>query len=147
MLRIAEAVAAYVRAQALVTGDNLGQVASQTLENLTVINAASDMLVIRPLITADKNDTMTLAEKIGTWNISSENVPDSCTVFAPTDPATKTNLKKILQQERLIPIDLLLKQCLETTSILNTNDCSQQIIPTEKILAQLQNNNQPHQYD
>ena len=82
MLRLAEYVAGYVRAQALVTGDNLGQVASQTLENLTVINAATDMMIIRPLITADKNDTMAMAEKIGTWDISSENVPDSCTVFA-----------------------------------------------------------------
>ncbi|MDD3952938.1 MAG: tRNA 4-thiouridine(8) synthase ThiI [Lentisphaeria bacterium] len=135
MLRLAEYVAGYLRAQALVTGDNLGQVASQTLENLTVINAATSMLIIRPLITADKNDTMALAEKIGTWKLSSENVPDSCTVFAPPDPATRTNLKKILQQERLIPIDLLLKQCLETTSILNPNDYSQQIVATDKMIA------------
>lgn len=136
MLRLAECVAGYVRAQALVTGDNLGQVASQTLENLTVIDAATDMLVIRPLITADKNDTMALAEKIGTWTISSENVPDSCTVFAPPDPATKTNLKKILQQESKLPADSLLKQCLQSSVILNLEDCSQHIIPAEKLIAQ-----------
>ncbi len=131
MLRLAECVAGYVRAQALVTGDNLGQVASQTLENLTVINSATPMMIIRPLITADKNDTMALAEKIGTWTISSENVPDSCSVFAPPDPATRTNLNKILQQENIIPIDLLLKLCLKSTAIINPDDCSQKIINIE----------------
>ena len=131
MLRLAEHVAGYVRAQALVTGDNLGQVASQTLENLAVINAATEMLLLRPLITADKHDTMALAEKIGTWHISSENVPDSCTVFAPPDPATRTTLEKILQQESLLPVASLLKQCLQTTTILNLDDCSEHSLPTE----------------
>jgi thiamine biosynthesis protein ThiI len=114
MLRLAEIIAQSLGAQALITGDNLGQVASQTLENLAVINAASKMLLIRPLIAADKKNTMATAEKIGTWDISSENVPDSCTVFAPKDPATKTNLKKIMEQEEKIPLQCLLQECLQS---------------------------------
>ncbi|MFA6930109.1 MAG: tRNA uracil 4-sulfurtransferase ThiI [Lentisphaeria bacterium] len=129
MLRLAEVIARTVKAQALVTGDNLGQVASQTLENLAVVGQASKMLLIRPLITADKNDTMNLAEKIGTYDISSENVPDSCTVFAPSDPTTKAQLSKILFQEEKLQIPVLLQQCLEQCTLLNPEDYSQQKFP------------------
>ncbi len=82
--------------KAIVTGENLGQVASQTLDNMSVIENASDMLVLRPLLTFEKLETVAIAEKIGTFNISAQNIPDSCTVFAPDDPATSARLDFIL---------------------------------------------------
>lgn len=88
MFRIAEIVARRTNCKALVTGEALGQVASQTVVNLDTINRATDMLVLRPLIGADKLDAIHLAEKIGTLRLSEEQVPDSCTVFAPANPAT-----------------------------------------------------------
>ena len=87
MLRIAQVIAKRERALALVTGDSLGQVASQTLRNLVAVDAASDMLVFRPLIGADKLDILAIARKLGTYDISSEPFHDCCPVFLPKRPA------------------------------------------------------------
>ncbi len=88
MMRIAEKVARQTGCKALVTGEAVGQVASQTVVNLDTINHAVDLLILRPLIGADKRDAIETAEKIGSFPLSSVQVPDSCTVFAPGSPAT-----------------------------------------------------------
>ncbi|MBQ9087304.1 MAG: tRNA 4-thiouridine(8) synthase ThiI [Lentisphaeria bacterium] len=88
MLRIAGMLAKKCDCRALVTGDALGQVASQTVVNMDTINRASELLVLRPLVGADKLETIRIAEKIGTMELSKEQVPDSCTVFAPANPST-----------------------------------------------------------
>lgn len=119
MLRIANRVARLFGSKAIVTGENLGQVASQTLDNMAVIEKASDLLILRPLLTFEKLETTAIAEKIGTFNLSSQNVPDSCTVFAPDDPATSTRLKFILFDEKLIDVDGLVQQCLESAIVIN----------------------------
>ena len=93
MQRIAGRVAVLERAGAVVTGESLGQVASQTLENLTCIEAASELPVLRPLITFDKSETIALARRIGTLAISSEPEPDCCTVFQPARPVIRGSLK------------------------------------------------------
>lgn len=103
MMRIAEKVALAHKCRALATGEALGQVASQTLVNLDVINRAIDMLILRPVIGEDKLDTIATAEKIGTMTLSAPQVPDSCTVFAPASPATAAPLKQIEIQESRIP--------------------------------------------
>ena len=105
--------------KAIVTGENLGQVASQTLDNMAVIEKASDLLILRPLLTFEKLETTAIAEKIGTFNLSSQNVPDSCTIFAPDDPATSTRLNFILFEEKPLDIDGLVQQCLESAIIIN----------------------------
>ena len=87
MLRIAEVLAKRDRALALVTGDSLGQVASRTLRNLVAVDAASRMVVFRPLIGTDKIEIMATAQKIGTYDISSEPFHDCCPVFLPRMPA------------------------------------------------------------
>ncbi len=125
MLRIASRAAAKLGDKALVTGDNLGQVASQTLENLAVIEEASSLMLIRPLVCADKWQTMKTAEEIGTWQLSSQDVPDSCTVFAPPDPATRTYLSKIKQEEEALDIELLLRQCLQDSCFIDPLDYSE----------------------
>ncbi len=103
MMRIAEKVALQHKCRALATGEALGQVASQTLVNLDVINRAIDMLILRPVIGEDKLDTIATAEKIGTMVLSAPQVPDSCTVFAPASPATAAPLKQVEIQESRIP--------------------------------------------
>jgi len=103
MFRIAEAVARREDCKALVTGEALGQVASQTVANMDTINRAIDMLVLRPLVGADKLETIAIAEKIDTMKQSSVQVPDSCTVFAPSNPATSAPVDLALKEESKIP--------------------------------------------
>ena len=103
MFRIAEAVARREDCKALVTGEALGQVASQTVDNMDTINRAIDMLVLRPLVGADKLEAIAIAEKIGSMKLSSIQVPDSCTVFAPSNPATAASVNLALQEEAKIP--------------------------------------------
>ncbi|MDD5728501.1 MAG: tRNA 4-thiouridine(8) synthase ThiI [Victivallales bacterium] len=103
MFRIAQAVAVRRRRQALLTGESVGQVASQTIRNLATIDAAVDMLILRPLIGTDKNATVAVARRIGTFDLSSEQVPDSCTVFAPSNPATAAPAGRIFEEEGKIP--------------------------------------------
>jgi len=103
MLRIAEAVALKEECKALVTGEALGQVASQTVANMDTINRAVDMLVLRPLVGADKLEAIAVAERIGTMKQSSVQVPDSCTVFAPSNPATSVPVDLALKEEAKIP--------------------------------------------
>ncbi len=99
MFRIAAMVARKTNCEALLTGEALGQVASQTVVNMATINAAVDMLVLRPLVGQDKLETIRWAEQIGSFELSKVQVPDSCTVFAPDHPATAAPLELILEEE------------------------------------------------
>lgn len=103
MLRIAEMIARKRDCRALVTGDALGQVASQTVVNMDTINRAIDMLVLRPLVGQDKLETIEIARKIGTFEDSSVQVPDSCTVFAPNNPSTSVPAALAEAEEAKIP--------------------------------------------
>ena len=76
------------------TGESLGQVASQTLESLTAINAVTSTPILRPLISTDKLDIIKIAEKIGTYETSIQPFEDCCTIFTPASPKTKPSLKK-----------------------------------------------------
>jgi len=89
MMRIADAVADKLEAAGLVTGENLGQVASQTIENLTAIEAAARRVVLRPLLTYDKVETTALARRIGTYETSILPFEDCCSLFVPAHPATR----------------------------------------------------------
>jgi thiamine biosynthesis protein ThiI len=105
MLRIAERLARKWRARALVTGEVVGQVASQTLENLTVIAEASGLEILRPLVGMDKDEISDQAAAIGTLSIS--NIPDQdcCTLFTPRNPATRARLEDVLRAEQALPIE------------------------------------------
>jgi thiamine biosynthesis protein ThiI len=103
MFRIAQSMAEKHKRLALVTGEAVGQVASQTIKNMATISEATNMLILRPLIGSDKNEAVDIARRIGTFDMSSEQVPDSCTVFAPSNPATAVPLRKIIDEEALIP--------------------------------------------
>ena len=115
MFRIADAIAKRNGNQALATGEAVGQVASQTIANLAVINAATDTLVLRPLTGLDKEEIIKTAKAIDTFDISIEQVPDSCTVFAPPAPATTSKLRRIEAEEAKLDIAALLDETIENT--------------------------------
>ncbi len=100
MLRIAAKIAGNNGNRALLTGESVGQVASQTIINMGVINAATEMLILRPLVGIDKNETIRMAREIGTLDLSNVQVPDSCTVFAPSSPATAAPMFRVLEEEQ-----------------------------------------------
>ena len=112
MMRIAEAIARERRAQALVTGDVVGQVASQTLENLAVIGSVVTLPVFRPLIGMDKEEITAEATKIGTYPISIIPDQDCCTLFTPRNPLTRARLGEIEAAERALPIDELIARAV-----------------------------------
>jgi thiamine biosynthesis protein ThiI len=99
MMRIANKLAKKIKAKAIITGENVGQVASQTLENLHTIESASNLPVLRPLIGFEKIDIVEKAKEIGSYEISIQPYLDSCVVFAPKNPATKSSIKEIEEIE------------------------------------------------
>jgi thiamine biosynthesis protein ThiI len=104
MMRIAERIARERRAQALVTGEVVGQVASQTLENLAVIGSVATLPIFRPLIGMDKDEITAEAQKIGSYPISIIPDQDCCTLFMPRNPQTRARLEDIERAEEALPI-------------------------------------------
>ena len=105
MLRIAERLAHRWRARALVTGEVIGQVASQTLDNLTTIASASGMEVLRPLIGMDKDEIVAAAEKLGTFQVSVIPDQDCCQLFTPRHPATRARRDEVEHAELALPVE------------------------------------------
>jgi thiamine biosynthesis protein ThiI len=112
MLRIAEALARRGRCQALVTGDVVGQVASQTLENMTVINDVAGMPVLRPLVGMDKDEITAEAIRLGTYPISIIPDQDCCTLFTPRHPATRARRGDVERAEAALDLDALVAQAV-----------------------------------
>jgi thiamine biosynthesis protein ThiI len=105
MMRIAERIGRARHAQALVTGEVVGQVASQTLENLAVIGSVATLPVFRPLIGMDKDEITAEAQRIGTYPISIIPDQDCCTLFTPRNPQTRARLADIEAAEQALPLD------------------------------------------
>ncbi len=115
MLRIAEVIAEKVNAQALVTGENVGQVASQTLSNMRVIEEVTPLPILRPLAGDNKEEIINEARRIGTYQISIEPYEDCCSVFVPKHPETRANLEKVCEIESTLDLAPLIAQTLEQT--------------------------------
>ena len=109
MLRIAEQVARREKCQALVTGESLAQVASQTLENMAVIEQAAQLPILRPLVGMDKQEIIDQARRIGTYEISSIPDQDCCQLFVPKHPATKARLADVQEDESRLDIEGLIR--------------------------------------
>ncbi len=105
MCMVAAELARREGAGALVTGESLGQVASQTLDNLRVTDASVGMPIFRPLIGTDKLEIINEAQQLGTFDISSQDAPDCCTLFMPRNPETHAKLSAVLEAESLLPLD------------------------------------------
>lgn len=123
MMKIAEHFAKESKCLALVTGESIGQVASQTMQSLFVTNEVCDMPVFRPCIGMDKNDIVALSEKIGTYETSILPYEDCCTIFVAKHPVTKPRLDVIKKSERKLDdcIDELMKKALETEEVIKIN--------------------------
>lgn len=119
MMRIAQDIANEYECTALITGESLGQVASQTsLGLLATDNVVNTMPVFRPLIAMEKDSIIEVAKKIGTYDISIIKEEDCCTVFLPKKPATKPKMEKVLSSEEKLDIDKLVKSAIEKREIL-----------------------------
>jgi tRNA uracil 4-sulfurtransferase len=117
MFRIAERIARRVRAQALATGEVIGQVASQTLENMSVISAAATLPVLRPLVGFDKEEITAEAERLGTYPISIVPDEDCCTLFTPRHPATRARTDDVERAERALPIQEMVESVLQVMEV------------------------------
>lgn len=113
MLRIAEELARREGILALVTGENLGQVASQTLESMYAIGKATSLLVLRPLLSWDKAETVELAKRIGTYEVSIQPFDDCCSLFVPRHPATRPDVREVEEAESRLDRDRLVSEALE----------------------------------
>ena len=105
MMKISELIAKKCGCLALVTGESLGQVASQTLEAISCTNAIVEMPIFRPLIGMDKEEIISIARKIDTFKTSIEPYEDCCTIFTPKHPKTKPNLEEVLKEERKLDFE------------------------------------------
>ena len=115
MMRLSERVAKKVGAQCLITGESLGQVASQTVEGMTSSNSVVESLpVLRPLCGFDKDEIIERSKKIGAYEISIQPYEDCCTVFLPKHPVIKPTLKSVLEEEAKLDVDALLKEAMST---------------------------------
>ena len=119
MMRIAERIAKDTGCMMLITGENLGQVASQTAEALVVTDASVSLPVMRPLIAMDKVDIMEKAQEIGTFETSIQPYEDCCTVFLPKHPTTKPKLERILESESKLDVEALIEAAVKAQEIVN----------------------------
>ena len=119
MLKIAQKIAQKEECDALVTGESIGQVSSQTLANIKIIEKAVSLPVLRPLIGLDKEEIIKLARKMGTFEISIKPQEDCCTLFTPEHSSAKGNLKEIEKIEKALELKEEIKDCLENREVLN----------------------------
>ena len=113
MMRIAEDVAVYLKAHALITGENLGQVASQTVEAMAVTEAVTTLPVLRPLIGMDKTEIISYSRRIGTFETSILPYEDCCTVFTPRRPRIKPTLEEIEEAESHLNVEALMREAID----------------------------------
>lgn len=120
MMRIAERVAKANSCGALITGESLGQVASQTMESITVTNGViEDLPVFRPLIGMDKTEIMDVAHNIDTYDTSILPYEDCCTIFLPKNPVIRPKLETVLKAEAKLDVETLIAACIENQEIIN----------------------------
>ena len=119
MYRIAEAIAKKEQSLAIVTGESLGQVASQTLESLYTINSVTSLPILRPLCGMDKENIITIAKDIDTYETSIQPYEDCCTIFLPGHPETKPRVEQALRAEEVLDVEKLIENALATHEILD----------------------------
>ncbi|MCK8823763.1 tRNA uracil 4-sulfurtransferase ThiI [Fuchsiella alkaliacetigena] len=118
MMKIAEEITIQEEGKALITGESIGQVASQTLDSMRVTNVITDLPVFRPVIGLDKNEIKKIAKKIGSYEISIRPYDDCCTLFVPDSPVTKPKLKFVKYAEENLEIKELLSEAIAGTEII-----------------------------
>lgn len=118
MMRIAEKIASDCGAQCLITGESLGQVASQTIEGITSSNSVISLPVLRPLCGFDKDEIIERSRKLGTYEISVQPYEDCCTVFLPKHPVTRPKLSAVEEEESKLDVETLVKNAIDTLEVI-----------------------------
>ena len=113
MLRITDAIREKQDALAIVTGESLGQVASQTLESMYAINEVTNTPILRPLIAMDKTDIVDIAKEIDTYEISNRPYEDCCTIFVPASPKTKPKREKVTRYESFVDFEPYIQEAVD----------------------------------
>ena len=117
MVRVAEELARRYHAKALVTGESVGQVSSQTLENISTIDDAATLPILRPLVGANKQEIITVAREIGSYPISILPDQDCCTLFTPRHPHTHTQVSVVRELEKTLPVEAMVKEVLDRVEV------------------------------
>ena len=123
MFSVAERIARMEQAKAIVTGESLGQVASQTLENIIAVNEVVDLPVFRPLIGSDKQEIIARAQELGTYGISTETAPDCCTLFLPPRPGTPAKLDQVHEAWDAFDHDAMIDHLVDTLEYVDFDSC------------------------
>jgi thiamine biosynthesis protein ThiI len=118
MMRLAEQIAQTERARVLITGDSVGQVASQTIENIDVVSRAVEMPILRPVVGDDKIEIIAIARRIGTYEISIQPDQDCCSLFVPKHPETRARLETIERSEAKLDVASAMTEALEGAQVL-----------------------------
>ncbi|MEZ0537390.1 tRNA uracil 4-sulfurtransferase ThiI [Caldicellulosiruptoraceae bacterium PP1] len=118
MMKISEIIAKSNGGQAIITGESIGQVASQTMESIVCTDNAAQIPVFRPLIGFDKEEIVTISKNIGTYDISILPYEDCCTVFVPKHPKTKPSLLDVIEEEKKLDVEGLINEAYEKTEVL-----------------------------
>ncbi|WP_251519863.1 MULTISPECIES: tRNA uracil 4-sulfurtransferase ThiI [Staphylococcus] len=119
MMRVADKVVHQVGANAIVNGENLGQVASQTLKSMYAINAVTSTPVLRPLLTLDKEEIVHKAKQIGTFDVSIQPFEDCCTIFTPKNPVTEPDYDKVLKYEEGFDFEEMIQSAVDNVETIN----------------------------
>jgi thiamine biosynthesis protein ThiI len=129
MLKIADKIRERNGGLAIVTGESLGQVASQTLDSMVAINDVTSTPVLRPLIATDKTEIISVSKKINTYDISIRPYEDCCTIFTPVAPKTRPKLEKVQRYEEFVDFDELIEKAVNETEtiLIQPNDSSNSI--------------------
>ena len=122
MYRISEKVAKNNKCKIIINGESIGQVASQTLTSMYVINNVTNMPVIRPVACLDKLEIIDISKKIGTYNTSIIPFEDCCTIFVPKHPVINPNLYKCIEYENLINYEEMIDKAVNNIEVININD-------------------------
>ncbi|MGW9857454.1 tRNA uracil 4-sulfurtransferase [Staphylococcus hominis] len=121
MLRVTDIILERIGANAIVNGENLGQVASQTLKSMYAINDVTSTPILRPLISLDKEDIIKKAKEIGTFDISIQPYEDCCTIFTPKNPVTEPDFDKVIKYESVFNFDNLIQEAADNVETLVIN--------------------------
>ena len=132
---MAERIAQLEGAKAIVTGESLGQVASQTLENITAVNEAVTMPVLRPLIGSDKQEIIRRSQQIGTYEISSQTAPDCCTLFMPRRPETHARMRDIHEAWESFDHEAMVADLVEHMEYRDYSQCPSYHAPKGRLRA------------
>lgn len=129
MMRVADQLVHKIGALGIVNGENLGQVASQTLNSMYAINHVTSTPVLRPLLTLDKEDIVKKAKEIGTFEVSIQPYEDCCTIFTPKNPVTEPDFNKVMEYESVFNFDSMVDDAVENieTIVVDKNYKSEKI--------------------